>query len=459
MAIQYDDMWKATAALMQEALAELSAAEPEPIFAEYVGRDGWWRAGQETLVLVRRRHWQHPAVLVSHDWWNQLPGMPTFCTALASHPELSRRVNTLIGFDFSATSRELTQVLIADLLTPLVEANSTYVFDQALFDETYERVEAGLLASTVRLVQAVPLLGFDMALHPEVSLGDGMVLRLMTDAELSAAIQTGLPDQATSSTLSRTVSRFYQRAVVKVTTYPIRVGEVDGPINVPPSIEEEVLRLQIALRLVCGGSVTVGRSFQMQHPDDFDANPGYSASLSWSQAPDLARPTLLLSTADAMSVQQLMTMLATPSVTQDRPLQMAIRRLVLAGSRGLPEDRLVDLMVAAEAMFIHGAGHGRTQRKKALIASGAASLLDRDPELGASAAAISGFMSKAYNLRNHQVHADPGVAPSMSLLDGSLASTFQAVVEDLERVMRRAVTLAIQQTVAATPPLPTGPPV
>ncbi|WP_329426430.1 hypothetical protein OG339_39935 [Streptosporangium sp. NBC_01495] len=456
MTIRYDDMREATAVLMQEALVALSAAEPEPVFAEYVGRDGWWRSSQETLVVRRRRRWQHPPFLSSYDWWNRLPQMSTFRAVLASHPELSGKVDTLIGFDFSATRRELSVVLIADLLTPLVEAFGSYIFDQAFFDDTYERVEAGLLAPTVRLVQAVPLLGFDMALHPQVHLGDGITIRLMTDAELSAAIQTGLPDQATSSTLSRSVSRFYQCAVVKVTTYPIRVGEVAGHVNPPPSIDEDVSRLQIALRLVCGGSVTIGRSFQMQHPDDFDASFGYSASLSWSQTPDLTRPTLLLSTAEVASIQQLMTMLAAPAVTGDRPLQMAIRRLVSGGSHGLPEDRLVDLMVAAEALFIHGAGHGRTREKKVLIAAGAAILLDRDQELGTSSAGISGFMSKAYDLRNHQVHADPGVLPSMSLLNGSRASTLQPVVTDLERVIRRAVTLAIHQNVVATPPLHGG---
>ncbi|SDI00252.1 hypothetical protein SAMN05421505_1309 [Sinosporangium album] len=57
-----------------------------------------------------------------------------------------------------------------------------------------------------------------MALHPQVDLENGLVIRLMTDAELSAAAQVGLPDQETLGTLSRSVSRMHQCAVVKVTT-------------------------------------------------------------------------------------------------------------------------------------------------------------------------------------------------------------------------------------------------
>ncbi|KAA9375957.1 hypothetical protein F5972_24870 [Microbispora cellulosiformans] len=445
MTTQYEDVREAAAALMEAILEELASVEVEPAFVEYVGRDGWQRRFQETLVVVRRTRWRHPLVLASYDWWDRLPQMKTLRTVLTSHKELHDRVDTLIGFDFSASRRDLIQMLIADLLTPLVEESHRYTFDRAAFDSVYERVEAGLLASTVRLLQVVPLLGFDMALHAQVVLGDGLVIRSMTDLELSAAIQTGLPDQAASSTLSRTVSRFYQHAVTKETTYPIRVGDVPGPVVVPQPIEDDALRLQTALRLVCGGSVTTGRPFQMQHPDDFGANPGYSASLSWSQSPDLERPTLLLSPAQIVSIRQIMAMLTTPVIAANRPLQMAIRRLVSAGSRGIPEDRLVDLVIAAEALFIHGPGHGATQHKKAVIASGAASLLADDPELGARGGEISRFFRGAYERRNHEVHADPRRPATIRLLDGSPAVTLHAFVEDLERVMRHAVTLTIQE--------------
>jgi hypothetical protein len=55
MTIRYADMHDATAALIEAALAELAATEPGPSFTEYVGRDGWKRSSQETLVLVRRQ--------------------------------------------------------------------------------------------------------------------------------------------------------------------------------------------------------------------------------------------------------------------------------------------------------------------------------------------------------------------------------------------------------------------
>lgn len=42
--------------------------------------------------------------------------------------------HTLIGFDFSAARRDLQRLLIVDLLTPLVEAAYSYVFDRTVSD-------------------------------------------------------------------------------------------------------------------------------------------------------------------------------------------------------------------------------------------------------------------------------------------------------------------------------------
>ncbi|WP_061296225.1 hypothetical protein [Herbidospora cretacea] len=446
MAIRYDDMHEITGALMIAVLEELTVAGQAPVFAEYVGQDGWSRSSQETLMVIRRQRWRHPMALSSPYWWEQLPQMRAFRTVLASHPELSSRVDTLIGFDFSAQRRDLQQLLIVDLLTPLVEAARDYVFDRTVFDVAYERVEAGLLAENVRWSQIVPLLGFDMAQRLQVDLGDGLVIRLMTDVELSAAVQAGLPDQASFGTLSREVSRLYQCAVIKVTTYPIRAGETVDHVVRPASIADDASRVQIALRLVCGGSVTTGRLLEMQHPDDFPATHGYSVSRSWSDAPDLDRPTLLLDPVQVTAVQRMMVMLADPAITGNRPLQLAIRRLMWGGSRDQPEDRLIDLTIAAEALFIHGKGSGGKGGKSAPIAAGAEALLAGDHELGVPAAEISSFVTHAYKRRNHEVHADPGTFWPLNLLDGSQAPDLRSMVNDLERLICRAVALTIHRS-------------
>jgi hypothetical protein len=457
MAIRFPDVRDAVAALMVAAMADLAANDSGPVFREYAGRSGWRRSSQETLVLDRQELWEYPPGLFGDRWWDRLTEMEGFRNALASHPELSSRVDELIGFPFGLRRRQLISMLTVELLTPLVEGPRTYTFHRARFDAAYARVEAGLLAETVRLVQAVPLLGFDMAFQPDVRVPEELVIRLMTEAELTAAVQAGMPIQASTSTTGRTVSRLHQRAVIKVSDHPVQVGSpagpVAGPVAVPASIEDDAHRLQIALRLVCGGSVTTGRPIQMQHPDDFDAHPGHSATLCNLDLPDENRVTILGTIEQVTQVQEIMTLLASHATAGDRPLQMALRRLVSAGSRGLAEDRLVDLIVAAEALFIHAAGRGRTGRKRDFLERGAATLLAGDAELSVSASAITAFIADAYKRRNHEVHADPHPPDTARLLDGTLALSLGAIVEDLERLMRRAVVLMIRQKVLAAQPL------
>lgn len=448
MPIRYARVREAAAAVMQAALTALAAIEAEPVFVPETGL-GWRRSGQETLVVVRRRRWRPPLPLSTGGWWDRLEPMTAFRDALAAHPDLGGRVDTLVGFEFSRTNRSLTEMLYRHLLEPLVTRAGGYVWDRAVFQECYTDVEAGLLAPTVRLVQVVPLLGFDLTGDRAIDLGAGLGIRLMSDAELSAVVDAGLPDQASGNTQYREVSRFYQCALVRHSTHAVCAGGATAAVTPPARLDECAQRLLIALRLVCGGSVTLGRHLQMQHPDDFDAAPGCTIDRSWSQAPDLGRPTILWSTDDLALIQDIMQRLEHPGVTGDRSLQMAIRRVMAAGALAEPEDRLVDLVIAGEALFIHGAGRMRTKTdrspKRDQIAAGAVDLLTSDPVLGADPDAIEALAKGSYRRRNHEVHADPGPVPQIPLLDGSPAAGLNVALVDLEKVMRRACLLRIQQ--------------
>jgi hypothetical protein len=91
-------------------------------------------------------------------------------------PILSTRIDTMVGTEFSPQQRRLNWLLVECLLEPMIVTTRTYEFDEAVFDLHYNRLEVGLLADTVRLVEFVPLNGF-MAVMAEFSLPDGVVLR------------------------------------------------------------------------------------------------------------------------------------------------------------------------------------------------------------------------------------------------------------------------------------------
>jgi len=131
-------------------------------------------------------------------------------------------------------------------------------------------------------------------------------------------------------------------------------------------------------------------------------------------------------------------MLATPAVEQDRSLQVALRRFVFAGSKVLPEDRLIDLNICSEALFIKRGKIGGKQ-KGASAAAAAGQLLASDPVLKVEGADIEQFFIEAYRLRNAEIHGDHPAQKTMTLLNGAETDDLARFVEDLALLLGRAV--------------------
>ncbi|MFJ1562651.1 hypothetical protein ACIOG8_00170 [Streptomyces erythrochromogenes] len=159
--------------------------------------------------------------------------------------------------------------------------------------------------------------------------------------------------------------------------------------------------------------------------------------------------------------------LTDPAVTADRPLSTATRQVVLAGSRGLIEDRLLNLITAAEAVFITRLGRrSRNGEKAVLLASGAAGRLTGDLTLGTPTSEnIEALIRSVYRWRNAEVHGGQHRTDPFRRLDGTTTNDLATVAEDLDRMMRRALLPALEgarqtsghlQRNATTPALPRG---
>ena len=188
---------------------------------------------------------------------------------------------------------------------------------------------------------------------------------------------------------------------------------------------------------------------------------GASAVLSRVTPVDLERPAVL-TPGLVQPLREVFAALDRPDVRRDRILALALRRLVFAGVRSDPDDRLIDLMIAAEALFLkHGNPEGASKSHNAKgepVAQNAAELLGEDPQLkrelrpeADAYSAVHGLMKTCYNRRNAEMHADADPALSIfTRLDGTATSDVAAVLPDLDRIMR----LALQRTLedSATDP-------
>ncbi|WP_410593656.1 hypothetical protein [Amycolatopsis sp. lyj-23] len=429
-------------------LGDLAGRDGVPKIDKMPDLRNWWRYGQESFAAVRPDAWYMPERVTMVNWLDTFAEMVAVRNSIDADPILSTRIDTLVGTEFSLQHRRLDWLLVECLLEPMIVTTRTYTFDEAVFDLHYNRLEAGLMAEPVRLVEVIPLNGF-VATKTEIPLPDGVVLCSMTDRQMSRAIQVlAVPVEFGGGPNSVQVSRFHQWAVTKERSYPVRSYKQGVPEQPQapsfPSLEEPAARLVTALRVVCGGSAVATRPIHMQHDEDFPHDIEGSAALSAVVFADVNRPTLLLAEDQVDAVLKVYAMLAEPAVVQDRSLQVALRRFVFAGSKPLPADRLIDLNICSEALFIQR-NKIKTMKKADTVAVSGGQMLADDPVLGVSRGIIEQFLRKAYLLRNAEIHGNHTSSKTMTLLNGDKTTDLARFVDDLTHLMGRAIQLALAE--------------
>jgi hypothetical protein len=71
---------------------------------------------------------------------------------------------------------------------------------------------------------------------------------------------------------------------------------------------------------------------------------------------------------------------------------------------------------------------------------------ERTSELGTDSEHIEKFMTMLYRARNAEIHGDGAPSTDLYLLSSASTESLAAVVQEAERVMRRAVELVIART-------------
>jgi Apea-like HEPN len=146
--------------------------------------------------------------------------------------------------------------------------------------------------------------------------------------------------------------------------------------------------------------------------------------------------------------------LASPRVTKRKPLTTALRRLTFAGERSRPEDQIIDLMIAAEAVFL--AGEMTESANKLALRS--AVFLRNDSR---SVREVFRHMKRGYNARSRLAHgggrspnsSSPTAPPQLSANTSTASATTCAtgwrafsVRRPTERACRRATGIPMSST-------------
>ena len=335
-------------------------------------------------------------------------------------------IGTLMG-----SSRVEPRNLIGGIVTESWSKTRTPVFDERRFDSAFNKwrdlFEATCFeARTVAVLPGVSIEG-DTPLDID---GDHLMLDRLTDTEIAAALSTGL---ARVFPVDSTIFNGELVGVRRISWLDKTVSDPeldmastgadgDGAFGRRPLDRLDLFGDDIAtlLRLHGTGSVVISGVCLLR-----TERPG----MAWHtrQGPSNARGNLCLATTDLSPLQALWGDLCR-NASRNRPPSIALSRFTSAFDRSTLQDRLIDLMIAAEAIFLQEDGSPEDRGELSFRMALRAAHFIVDPTR--DKVAIFDQMKKAYGLRSRLVH-------------GGIHATTPADVDPVSDLVRLALVQAL----------------
>lgn len=264
---------------------------------------------------------------------------------LAEDPEIGRQLGQLIGTSLGGRTIS-TEDFLDGLLLELVGNTGTLRFDAAEFERVYQRLEDSLYATTFAFEATAPLLGLREAPSP-ATLADGLTIDRMTEEDVTRLLDMNLLHSPMGSMGFAHAPRYVLRRRFEL---PKRVGnsQFSTPDVSSPPYPEELREVLDILRLLKPEAIaSTGAVFRSLSPLF-----GWTISSPFAPIGQWWSSEYVLQEGDITKFVELHTALRSTGVTGRPFLDLAVRRIGYSRERHREEDRLIDLMIAAEALFL-----------------------------------------------------------------------------------------------------------
>ena len=421
----------------EAAIQELQRICPERASDVLHGLDEWRRDSDGVFRLHDREdpYWVQ-CIRTHRNLLHSLPEYTRLVALLRNDTDIAMQIDTLVGTTSMARRVDVDE--IADhLLFAVPREAGALRFDEAVFDRILGEFECDLRRNRVGYTLLVPLLGVSLDQAP-IKLASGLEIDVMKDEEIVTCLGVGLlPDQ-----LGMRRMRLSKQEVGLRITYDLdrHIGELTLPVPQPNTQQEAVERAMAvlrALRVFKEGRVTIpgfvhfSTSWPVAGGASFTfANQG---PMPWFNKYELSRQ-------DCRALIDFWRQFEV--VTQKGALANAVRRFSYASERGRPDDQLIDLMIAAESLFLSDAGSPEDRGElRYRLALRAAFFIDSQEY---SRREIYSHMRRAYGARSTIVHGSEEVAVRTLKSPKGKATSLDEFTRLTERIMRAALQKAVR---------------
>jgi len=359
-----------------------------------------WSETQVGLFSLKQRQqlsWK-PCIVEHLEVLHAASEYADLVVTLQNDPVVGPQVDTLVGTPYSRTRLDL-HMLTDSFIGAVVDKAGEFRFDEGSLRDAYEFAEAALYKQTVDVLTVAPLPNLGSAAHA-IKLDVSASIEAMTDWEVTRAISAGFfPHHPAVFEIVEVPSRC---AVRHRQTVPKVWGDAPSPPaqGYHSSAHEAVTRAISAIRIIKGADVFSPGYFT--YSDHWLMRGGISSTLPTRAMP--FRPSIYgLSQPEVNDLSSVSSELGSENVTRHGPLNNAIRRYEYAGERQRPEDRIIDLMIAAESLFLHDSRGDRGELRYRLAVRAAFFLGSSPP----SRRQVFDLMTHAYQIRSKVAHGDP----------------------------------------------------
>jgi hypothetical protein len=322
--------------------------------------------------------------------------------------DISPQVDTLVGCYFGA-SRVESFNLSTHLTYQFLDNTSILEYDDTTFNEAYKTLEDDIYSSTIEYEEITPIFGLKMYTE-EILLSQNVSIIKMNDSQIKEFLRLGIII-GNNHGGSDFIHNIYEYAIKVSCKTPKVIGERESHVKpesckVQANFHKQILK---ALQIFQPGKIypiaTIGKS-----------NSYFMAGTAYNQAVLLkpfASTEYILSTEQVDTLQNFYKKYSLVDLEKHSYLSLAIRRLSQSYERDSEEDRMIDLMISAEALFLGSDSDKYTGELKYKFSQRAAFYIGENKE---EIKNINQFMRDAYSIRSKIVH---GNVPSMPKCNGN----------------------------------------
>jgi len=430
---------------VRDAVSQLSEAlkHSVPEFED----DIRWERGPDGVFRVRTRHMRNLGRTLSDEWLASLPNYQTCIESLKSDAVVGPHLDRMVG-----TSRSTERVMANGILKSLVCAmldDEGLAFTDERFCSKWKKLIGFFVADKIPFRTVAPLPHLVAPEFP-LRLNDELVLDRLTEDEVTRCYQAGVlrPDSLQYPLIYGHVAVGIRRTVslpklIRGGDEPPEPLEAEGegsfgnrPFSRGDLVIDDVLS---ALRLFKNTQIRAAGFVICTDAPWLNGMTSYQVFGQWPY-----RGRFELSENDVPQFLNLWHLLEQKAAN----FPFSIHRFNLAFDRGLLADRIVDLVIAAEALFLSDIGNEPYRGElRYRIALRAAKFIDHPNYVEHD---IFCVMRQAYDIRSVVVHSgSTEVPPKLTRLPDNPSADLPTFIDAIEEFVRLGLrkTLSMNENV------------